>query len=416
MDTPARDPDTGSGEGRPERLDPTAVTARILGEPLLMPRRQVSAAAGASLLSARRFWHALGFPRVGDDDAMFTEADLEALASVVRMVRTGQMDESSALAMTRAVARSVDRLSDWLTSLIREMLTDPDESGEHRHVDAADVADRLLDMNEQLEVLLLYAWRRHAVAAITQLLAEAEPADVQIPVRTVGFADMVEFTPLVRRLTERELAHLVQHFYTLATDVVTAHGGRLVKTIGDEVVFVTDDAGPAAAIALDLVDELTESPSIPRLRVGIATGPVAFQLGDVFGTTVNRASRMTDVARPGTVLIDDACAAALTRVPGFRMLRLRTKTLRGLGPTRLWVLRRTSEAERRGFWHDGGGKAAAMQHAPTITGPSPADDSGAIELPTLDRRGGMRDARTAWEDPLVPPGPGSEADPPAAAP
>lgn len=413
MDTSARDPDTGAGEGRPVPLDSTAVTARILGEPLLMPRRQVSAAAGASLLSARRFWHALGFPRVGDDDSMFTEADMEALASVVRMVRVEQMDESSALAMTRAVARSADRLSDWLTSLIREMLTDPEESGEHRQVGAADVAERLLDMNEQLEVLLLYAWRRHAVAAITQLLAEAEPADAHIPVRTVGFADMVEFTPLVRRLTERELAHLVQHFYTLATDVVTAHGGRLVKTIGDEVVFVTDDAGPAAAIALDLVDELTENPSIPRLRVGIATGPVAFQLGDVFGTTVNRASRMTDVARPGTVLIDDACAAALTRVPGFRMMRLRSKTLRGLGPTRLWVLRRTSESERRGFWHDGGGKGGATLHTPTITGPSPADDSGAIALPTLERRRDAGERPGASEFPTRSPERGpNAADPP----
>lgn len=352
------------------------VAAMLLGHPRMMPRRQVSAAAGVSLLSARRFWHALGFPRVGDDDSMFTDADLEALTSIVRMVRTGYLDEQTALAMTRAVARSADRLAAWQTSVVREMLTErrvedarddgredrddirpegrDDLSGADADLPVAREASHLLvALADQLEPLLVYAWRRHLAAAITQMVAESHPAiDEGGTPRTVGFADMVEFTPLVRRLSERQLTHLVQHFYTLATDVVTAHGGRVVKTIGDEVVFVTESAGPAAAIALDLVEEMREEESMPQLRVGMATGPVTAQLGDVFGTTVNRASRLTDVARPSTVLIDDASAEALTAVSGFRMLRLRTRTLRGLGPTRLWVLRRTTQTTRRGLWHD----------------------------------------------------------------
>ncbi|HYO85590.1 MAG TPA: adenylate/guanylate cyclase domain-containing protein [Dermatophilaceae bacterium] len=333
------------------------VAEMLLGHPRMMPRRQVSAAAGVSLLSARRFWHALGFPRVGDDDSMFTDADLEALTSIVRMVRAGYLDEQTALAMTRAVARSADRLAAWQTSVVREMVTERRaEDGRDESADlpiALEASHLLVALADQLEPLLVYAWRRHLAAAITQMVAESDPAlDDTATVRTVGFADMVEFTPLVRTLSERQLTHLVQHFYTLATDVVTAHGGRVVKTIGDEAVFVTETAGPAAAIALDLVEEMREKENMPQLRVGMATGPVTSQLGDVFGTTVNRASRLTDVARPSTVLIDDASAEALTAVSGFRMLRLRTRTLRGLGPTRLWVLRRTTQTARRGLWHD----------------------------------------------------------------
>ena len=99
-------------------------------------------------------------------------------------------------------------------------------------------------------------------------------------------------------MTERQLAVMVQRFEALATDIVTAHGGRVIKTVGDEILFVTIDAAPAAAVALDLVETMAEDDLLPDVRVGMAVGPVLSRLGDVFGTTVNRASRLTSVA-PG---------------------------------------------------------------------------------------------------------------------
>src|SRR5690606_26996932 len=109
-------------------------------------------------------------------------------------------------------------------------------------------------------------------------------------VRAVGSADLVSFTRLVRRLTERELAMLVQRFEAVTSDIVTAHGGRVVKTVGDEVLFVASPGPPAAAIALDLVEELGSDDLLPEVRVGMSTGPLVARLGGVFGTTVNRAS------------------------------------------------------------------------------------------------------------------------------
>jgi adenylate cyclase len=156
----------------------------------------------------------------------------------------------------------------------------------------------------------------------------------------VGFADLVSFTRLVRRLTERELARLVQRFEGLTSDVVAAHGGRVVKTVGDEVMFAAAPGPAAAAIALDISDTLAADELLPDVRVGLSTGPVVSRLGDVFGTTVNRASRLTALAQPGTVLVDVATVHSLAGAPQVEVRQLRGRTLRGLGHVVPWLLRR----------------------------------------------------------------------------
>ncbi len=129
----------------------------------------------------------------------------------------------------------------------------------------------------------------------------------------VGFADLVGFTRLTRRLEEEELGELVESFETTAADLVAAHGGRLIKTLGDEVLFAADDAGTAAEIALRLIEAMGQDETMPALRVGIAFGTVTTRMGDVFGTTVNLASRLTSIAPKDAVLVDGAFAAELVR-------------------------------------------------------------------------------------------------------
>jgi adenylate cyclase len=333
-----------------------------------MRRRQVSAAAEVSLLSARRFWHALGFPNVGDEDTVFTAADLQALRSVVGLVREGVFEETTALSMIRALGRTTDRLAVWQTQLMAEALGDLPEVDARTGLLDADGASsdtsravpdpataraaalQLTEIADRLEPLLVYAWRRHLSAAISRMVADAEPADDHTGiVRSVGFADLVSFTTLVRRMSERQLAQVVQRFEALTSDVVTAHGGRVIKTVGDEVLFVTIGTAPAAAIALDLVQAMGDDDFLPDVRVGMAFGHIVSRLGDVFGTTVNRASRLTGVARPGTVLVDDALAASLSSLSGFEMSPLRRRTLRGIGPVTPWELRRAGQGARRGM-------------------------------------------------------------------
>jgi len=332
-----------------------------------MRSRGVNAKASVSILSARKFWHALGFPNAEDENTVFTEADLLALQSLAVLVRDGVFDEATALGMTRAFARTTDRLAVWQVQLVAEAIgeltqglgTDESAAGLDTARGMPDPATaraagaKLADIADDLEPLLIYAWRRHLSAAISRMVTDAEPDEDQPGVvRSVGFADLVSFTRLVRRLSERELARVVQRFEALASDMVTAHGGRVIKTVGDEVLFVAIGAAPAAAIALDLVAAMAEDDVLTDVRVGMASGPVISRLGDVFGTTVNRASRLTALARPRTVLVDDALAASLANTSDFQISKLRRRTLRGIGPVTPWVLRRANQAGCRGMMGD----------------------------------------------------------------
>ena len=310
----------------------------LLGRPASMGRREVSREAGVSIRSARKFWHAMGFPIVHEGDTMFTEADLEALSRVAAMVREEGLPEDFALSMTRAIARTMDRLAAWQVQLVSEevgRLRRGEVSDEPPEGDAEAAAAWMTSLIDELEPLVVYVWRRQLTASIQRLLTVE---DDSTRASTIGFADLVNFTSVVRRLTERDLARMVQRFEDLCTDVVTAHGGRVVKTVGDEVLFQTFDVAPAAAIALDLVEAMSEDDLLPSARVGMAHGPVVRRLGDVFGTTVNRASRLTAAAPPGGVFVDDALARLLEPLSGFSTLPTRPRALRGIGevaPSRL---------------------------------------------------------------------------------
>ena len=162
-----------------------------------------------------------------------------------------------------------------------------------------------------------------------------ETADV---LATVGFADLVSFTRLSRQLDESELASLVQQFESVSADLVHGQSGRLVKTLGDEVMFVAATPERAAGIALALHDTHARSEQMPQLRIGLATGAVLKRMGDVFGTTVNRAARMTALARPGTTVIDSPTSEALQDSRGynhrFQTRALTPRPVRGLGLVR----------------------------------------------------------------------------------
>ncbi|MBC7559309.1 MAG: adenylate/guanylate cyclase domain-containing protein [Dermatophilaceae bacterium] len=338
--------------------------ARLLGQRRSMRAREVSAKASVSIRSARKFWHALGFPHVQDDETVFTDADRDALRSMADLVRDGVFDETTALGMTRAFARTTDRLAVWQVQLMAEAIGALPQQVATAEVGsglettrampdpatARAAAAMLVSIADDLEPLLIYAWRRHLSAAISRMVTDAEPIpDQPGVVRSVGFADLVSFTALVRRLSEHDLARVVQRFEALASDVVTAHGGRVIKTMGDEVLFVAIGARPAAAIALDLVEAMADDDVLPDVRVGMASGRVISRLGDVFGTTVNIASRLTAVAKPGTVVVDDVLATSLASMSGFEMSPLRRRALRGIGPVTPWVLRRADLTARRGM-------------------------------------------------------------------
>ncbi|MDQ2707983.1 MAG: adenylate/guanylate cyclase domain-containing protein [Actinomycetota bacterium] len=115
---------------------------------------------------------------------------------------------------------------------------------------------------------------------------------------------MVGFTRTTRRLIPVELTRLIDRFQSVATEVVGGQHGRVVKTVGDEVLFVTEQPVHGAEIALQLIERLAEIDTLPELRVGLAVGQVVSRFGDVYGEVVNIAARLTTHAKPGRILVD----------------------------------------------------------------------------------------------------------------
>jgi adenylate cyclase len=141
-----------------------------------------------------------------------------------------------------------------------------------------------------------------------------------------------------------ELGVMVEDFEATAAEVVARGGGRVVKTVGDGVLFTATDPAAAAEIALSLPERWAAGDR-PPLRVGLAHGRVLTRLGDVYSSVVNLASRLTTVARAGSVLVDRELAARLRRHPGYRIEPLQRRSVRGFEDLQPWLVSRSDADE-----------------------------------------------------------------------
>lgn len=292
--------------------DPLAIRLEqlILGAERRYTPFQAARTAGVSMDLASRFWRAMGFADIGQAKAL-TEADVLALRRLAGLVEAGLLSEPMAVQVARSTGQTTARLAEWQIDSFLEGLTEPPEPGMTRTEVTYPLVELLLP---ELQEFLVYVWRRQLAAATGRVVQAADDEEMVDRRLAVGFADLVGFTRLTRRLEEEEeLGELVEAFETTSADLVAAHGGRLIKTLGDEVLYAADDAGTAAEIALRLIETLTHDETMPALRVGIAFGTVTTRMGDVFGTTVNLASRLTSIAPKDAVLVDGAFAEELAR-------------------------------------------------------------------------------------------------------
>ncbi|WP_435172852.1 adenylate/guanylate cyclase domain-containing protein [Actinacidiphila sp. bgisy145] len=346
--------DGGDPEGPGEHPLALRLEQLILGAPRQYTPFQAARTAGVSMDLASRFWRAMGFADIGQAKAL-TEADVLALRRLAGLVEAGLLSESMAIQVARSTGQTTARLADWQTDSFLEGLTEPPEPGMTRAEVAYPLVELLLP---ELEEFLIYVWRRQ-VAAATSRVVQSDDEEAVDRRLAVGFADLVGFTRLTRRLEEEELGELVEAFETTAADQVAAYGGRLIKTLGDEVLFVADDPGTAAEIGMRLIETMTGDETMPALRVGMAFGTVTTRMGDVFGTTVNLASRLTSIAPRDAVLVDGDFAEALgaageaplseadveaddatTEKYRFALQPMWRRPVRGLGVVEPWLLSR----------------------------------------------------------------------------
>ncbi|HUQ00236.1 MAG TPA: adenylate/guanylate cyclase domain-containing protein [Aeromicrobium sp.] len=318
-----------------------AIQNVILGEAPTLTRLEVAEQAGVDPAVSQALWRLLGFPQTADDDVAFTHADVEALRLSMDLMERGIVRPESQAALVRTLARSFARLAEWQTRLIAEI-------AEAESIDDDAYVALTADVLPRIEQLQNYIWHRHLASASASLLMDADAAAGAVKL-TVGFVDIVGYTSLSKELDEAELIEWVEHFEDQVTGVVVDHGGHVIKTIGDEALFVVDAPRQAAEIGLILAARGSDADDpFPAVRVGLAYGDVVRRLGDVFGSTVNIAARLTSIGRPGTVIADHGVhdllcsdhAPADTRAEHLTMRRLPRMSVKGYSKLESWAVRR----------------------------------------------------------------------------
>jgi len=280
---------------------------------------------------ARRFWRALGFPEPESGERVFSEADLEAMELLGTMLRLELLDDVLALQLVRVMGSAMQRVAQSQIDAI-EARIDADVQGEGEAL-AVERARMLLPTVPRM---LEYTWRRHLESAarrrmVREHLATDERGLVGQHARAVGFADLVNFVSLSQEVDDATLAAIVDRFETIAYDIVGRHRGRVVKMIGDEVMFEVADPAAAVEIGLGLADAFHNDDMVSDVRVGIALGPALAREGDLYGPTVNLAARLEAMAYAGAVVVSDEVRKALAGDARFRWKTLRTRTLKHIG-------------------------------------------------------------------------------------
>lgn len=311
--------------------DPLRPLRERIREPRHLTLRQIANRSGLPVAELRAVYDALGVPQdelrgesaVEEAEAVRAAREVLPLRAVVRLVRARRM------AATQVAGADVAAVRDELLAAL------PDGD--------IDVPARLAETPASLwplsTALFVNAHRR----AIERLLNLSLAADaVRDPGRglpiAVGFVDMVGYTRLSAMVAPAGLADALETFEQHVLAVVSAHDEVTVpKFIGDAAMVVATDVVPLADTLLTIVaptDDLAQTP----LRAGMSAGQTLFRGGDYFGTPVNVAARLTDFARPGSVLADEALRATLE--PHFTLRRLSKLRLHGVGAHRPLVVRR----------------------------------------------------------------------------
>jgi adenylate cyclase len=318
----------------------------ILGESPSLTSADLAETSNASADEAARLWRALGFADAGGA-AAFTQADADAVAMLVEVVASGVLDFDMAVRLTRAVGHTMARLADWQVSTLSERVEALERSGKGTGSRLTTGLEFVRAIEPPFERLMMYAWRRHLAAAVGRVEAlGANDEDLHTQVGTVGFADLVSFTRLSEGIDQNALADVVEGFESVCSDLVAARGGRVIKTLGDSVLFVVAEPRVGVDIASDIVEQIGGDPALPDVHVGLATGPILMRLGDVFGSPVNLASRLTGVARRNRVICDLATAQALRDLPGYAQRRLTERALRGFGMVQPVTIKRVGPGTR----------------------------------------------------------------------
>ena len=265
--------------------------------------------AGLTIAEARRVWLTVGVS-VGDDE---TPAFAPEEVQVLHFFAAGRevFGETAVLQALRVIGNSFMKIAEAEVAVLRLSFEVPFLEAGGSDLDVMDGYERLTRMMlPEVEAVFTSLHRLHLARASRRGWAVDESSGATLAAVAVGFADLAGFTSLAGRVSTTELAGIVDTFDEHVGDVVLTNGGQVVKLIGDEVMFVADEVADGLCIARTLAAGLPAADGLPAVRVGLAAGEVLNRDGDYYGSVVNLAARLVNLAQPGEVLISGAAAAA----------------------------------------------------------------------------------------------------------
>lgn len=317
--------------------------SRVIGNyGVYVSAREISEANGVDLELLRRMQRALGLPRVEDPDAVVhLRADAETAAHVQRFIEAG-LDPNQVISVVRVLAEGLSRAAEVmrytaLSTVLRPGFTELRVAQTYEAM-VRRIAELLGPMiQDMLFVQLRHAVQTEAVNVGERAAGRALPGAREIG---VAFADVVGFTRLGEAVPPEDLERLASRLVDLAREVA-APPVRLTKAIGDAVMLVCPDPAKLLDAVLELSGAADHDATFPQLRAGVAWGWAVSRAGDWFGSPVNVASRVTDVARPGAVLVTESAHDVIGDAEGFTWSAAGARRLKGVtGETRLFRARR----------------------------------------------------------------------------
>jgi adenylate cyclase len=255
------------------------------------------------LNAARR---AIGLPIPEPHEAVYTQEDIDSFGEGTRTVRGAGVADEESLELLRTLGRGLAQAAEAMRAITLRLVLQPGMSEFEFARSYADAVAALSPTAGPLVVNILTIHLRQlafgeAITAAERSVGHRLPGSREI---AVCFADLVGFTRLGEQVPPEDLSRLAVRLEALTTEVVEAPV-RLVKTIGDAVMLACSEPEPLIDAGLALLDAAdAEGEDFPQLRVGTAVGPALSRAGDWFGRPVNLASRITQIARPGSLLAE----------------------------------------------------------------------------------------------------------------
>lgn len=305
-------------------LPQVASTRALLGPGERFTQAEAAARAGMPIEVWARIWRAVGLPDPGSDARVCTEEDVEML----RTFEAGAelLGEDVVMQVGRVIGSSMARVADAAIAAFVVNVAAPSLEDDPGGLTLARANTEAIALLRQVSGVMDVIFRRH----VELLQRPLSPGDQTTQQLAVGFVDLVGSTALAQQLSINELGVALAEFDELTSDVVVAAGGRVVKLIGDEVMFVVADPAAACEIAFALATRLAAHPHLPPVRGGVTFGAVLSRDGDYFGPVVNLAARVVKLASPGAVLVSADVRDAVDR---YRFTAIGARELKGFDET-----------------------------------------------------------------------------------